>query len=86
MCSDCPRKVFLPLKLCFPCVSATSQVGTIVARVSTFAITNRPCSKTGVSDNVGGVKFFLSTQQHALNEERHFALAEEVPFQPRLAS
>jgi len=38
---------------------------------------------TGVSDNVGGVKFFLSTLQHAPNEERHFALAEEVPFQPK---
>jgi hypothetical protein len=26
------------------------------------------------SDNVGGVKLFVSTLQHALNEERHFAL------------
>jgi hypothetical protein len=41
---------------------------------------------TGVSDNVGGVKPFLATLPRALEQERHFALAEEVPFQPRLAS
>ena len=28
-----------------------------------------------LSDNVGGVKFILSTPWHALMEERHFALA-----------
>jgi hypothetical protein len=39
-----------------------------------------------VSDNVGGVKQFSSTLQHGLEEERHFALVEEVLFQPRLAS
>jgi hypothetical protein len=33
--------------------------------------------RTGVSDNVGGVKRFLSTLSHALGEERHFALLEE---------
>jgi hypothetical protein len=33
-----------------------------------------------VSDNVGGVKLFSSTTlQHALKEERHFALVEKVP-------
>jgi hypothetical protein len=32
---------------------------------------------TGVSDNVGGVKRFLSTLWHALGEERHFALVEK---------
>jgi hypothetical protein len=42
--------------------------------------------KNPVSDNVGGVKFVLSTLQRALEEGRHFALAEEVLFQPRLAS
>jgi hypothetical protein len=36
-----------------------------------------------VSDNVGGVKLFSSTLQHALKEERHFALAEKVPFQSK---
>jgi hypothetical protein len=41
---------------------------------------------TGVSDNVGGVKRFSTTLPHALKQERHFALVEEVPFQPRLAS
>ena len=38
-----------------------------------------------LSDNVGGVKQFSSTRQHALEEERHFALVEDVPIQPRLA-
>jgi hypothetical protein len=33
-----------------------------------------------LSDNVGGVKSFLSTLSHALREERHFALLEEVPY------
>src|ERR1035441_11042812 len=31
-------------------------------------------------DNVGGVKNFSSTLQHALGEERHFALVEAVAF------
>jgi hypothetical protein len=40
-----------------------------------------------ISDNVGGVKHLLSTLQHALVEERHFALVEGVALlhQPRLA-
>ena len=33
-----------------------------------------------LSDNVGGVKYVLSTLQHALREERHFALLEKVPY------
>src|SRR5262244_4032572 len=33
----------------------------------------------GVSDNAACVKPFLSTLQHALGEERHFALLEGVP-------
>jgi hypothetical protein len=36
--------------------------------------------KNRVSDNVGGVKQFLSTLQHALVEERHFALVEAFAF------
>jgi hypothetical protein len=48
-------------------------------------ISKRQLTLKHISDNVGGVKHFSSTLQHALNEERHFALAEEVPFQPRLA-
>jgi hypothetical protein len=40
---------------------------------------------TGISNNVGGVKFFLSALRRALVEERHFALVESVPLQPRLA-
>jgi hypothetical protein len=43
-------------------------------------------AKSGVSDNVGGVKLFSTTLLHALEQERHFALVEEVPLQPRLAS
>src|SRR5271170_6893214 len=33
-----------------------------------------------LSDNVGGVKHFLSTLQPALREERHFALVDGVAF------
>jgi hypothetical protein len=33
--------------------------------------------KNRVSDNVGGVKHFLSTLPHPLEEERHFALSEK---------
>src|SRR6266568_6870957 len=36
-------------------------------------------------NNVGGVKHFSSVRIPALREERHFALVEPVPFQPRLA-
>src|SRR5579859_1294390 len=32
--------------------------------------------KNAISNNVGGVKHFSSTLQHALVEERHFALVE----------
>src|SRR5712692_6106981 len=40
----------------------------------------RQLTLTGVSDNVGGVKHFSSTLQHALREERHFALMDGVAF------
>ena len=33
-----------------------------------------------VSDNVGSVKWFSSTLQHALEEERHFALVDGLLF------
>src|SRR5438876_11112844 len=33
-----------------------------------------------VSDNVGCVKYFSNTLWHALEEERHFALSEKVPY------
>jgi len=40
-----------------------------------------------ISDNVGGVKQFSSTLQHALGEERHFALVDGFAFaNRRLAS
>ena len=42
-------------------------------------------AKHRLSNNVGGVKHFLSTQRHALEEERHFALVEDVPIQPKPA-
>src|SRR5215510_4378168 len=44
---------------------------------------------TRISDNVGGVKHFLSTLPHALEEERHFALSEKqlpVPTKARSQS
>ena len=34
-------------------------------------------AKSGVSDNVGGVKAFSSILRHALRKERHFALVEK---------
>ena len=37
-------------------------------------------TKTGVSDNVGGVKHFSRTLQRALGEERHFALVDGFAF------
>ena len=37
-------------------------------------------AKNRLSDNVGGVKQFSSTRRHALEEERHFALADGLPF------
>jgi hypothetical protein len=43
-------------------------------------------AKHRLSNNVGSVKHFSSTLQHALGEERHFALVEGLPYQPRLAS
>jgi hypothetical protein len=39
-------------------------------------------AKHRVSDNVGSVKQFANTLQHALEEERHFALVEAVAFAP----
>ena len=36
--------------------------------------------KNRVSDNVGPVKHYSSTLQHALKEERHFALVDGVAF------
>ena len=35
-------------------------------------------TKSGVSDNVGGVKHVATTLPHALEQERHFALIGEV--------
>ena len=42
-------------------------------------------SKNRLSNNVGGVKHFLSELRRALEQERHFARVEDVPYQPRLA-
>ena len=39
-------------------------------------------AKNRLSDNVGGVKQFSTTLPHALEEERHFALVDSLPFQP----
>src|SRR6266852_7507443 len=47
----------------------------------------RLLTKSGVSDNVGAVKHFLSVLTRALRRARHFALVEDValPYQPRPA-
>ena len=37
---------------------------------------NRQLTKTGVSDNAGAVKHFLSVLLRALRRARHFALVE----------
>jgi hypothetical protein len=42
-------------------------------------------TKTGVSDNVVPVKYFLGVLTRALRRARHFALVEAVPYQPRPA-
>ena len=41
---------------------------------------------TGVSDNVGGVKFFVSVRTRALRRARHFALIEEVLYPTKARS
>ena len=41
--------------------------------------------KNRLSDNFGGVKHFSSVLIRALARARHFALVEELPYQPRLA-
>src|SRR5437879_1547071 len=43
------------------------------------------CCKIAISNNVGGVEHFSSSLCPALREERHFALVEELPIQPKLA-
>jgi UDP-N-acetylglucosamine 2-epimerase len=47
--------------------------------------TNFQLAKHRISNNVGSVKHFLSELRRALEQERHFALVEDVPYQPRLA-
>ena len=42
------------------------------------------CCNIAISNNVGGVKHFLSALRHALGEERHFALVDGLRF-PTLA-
>ena len=42
-------------------------------------------AKNRLSDNVGGVKHISSVLVRALGRARHFALVEELPYQPRLA-
>jgi len=41
--------------------------------------------KHRLSDNAGGVKQISSVLVRALGRARHFALVEELPYQPRLA-
>ena len=37
-------------------------------------------AKIAISNNVGGVKFYLRTRLHTLGEERHFALVDALRF------
>jgi len=39
-----------------------------------------------VSNNVGGVKHFWDALARALRRARHFALVEELPYQPKARS
>ena len=50
-----------------------------------LSLTARQLTLSGVSDKVGGVKYFVSVLIRALRRARHFALVENVPIQPRLA-
>jgi hypothetical protein len=43
-------------------------------------------AKNRVSNNVGGVKHFWGALALALGRARHFALVEELPFQPKARS
>src|ERR1700690_2669301 len=52
--------------------------------VETAPIT-RSLTLNRLSDNVGGVKHISSVLVRALGRARHFALVEELPYQPRLA-
>jgi hypothetical protein len=45
-----------------------------------IAISSTKWRNIAISNNVGGVKHFLSTLQHALEEERHFALVGGLRF------
>src|SRR5438132_12146374 len=42
--------------------------------------------KNRVSNNVGGVKHFWDALARALRRARHFALVEELPYQPKARS
>src|SRR5256885_11838166 len=57
----------------------TAIAGQENARLLIWLLKNR------LSDNVGSVKHISSTPRRALGEERHFALVDGLPFQPRLA-
>ena len=39
-----------------------------------------------ISNNVGGVKHFWDALARALRRARHFALVEELPYQPKARS
>src|SRR6184192_2767491 len=58
---------------CWPATSPFARAGTCCGPTR-----RRSLPKTGVSDNVGGVKHVATTLPHALEQERHFALIGEV--------
>ena len=60
--------------------------GTLVGVALQFTASVLPSGsllQTGISDNVDSVKHFVSVLIRALRRERHFALVEDVPYQPQ---
>ena len=63
----------------------SSMGGQVNESRGVVAATKRLLLKHRLSNNVGVVNQYWDTLQPALDEERYFALVEDVPIQPRLA-
>ncbi len=64
-----------------PCVLSSTFGGKQAQTEPWAAVIRLDCwRKIAISNNVGGVKRFLSTLLHALKEERHFALVGGLRF------
>src|SRR5947207_4615923 len=68
-------------RLCARSTNAASEISParfgFLLNLHPFSLSAAPV-KTGISDNVGGVKHVATTLPHALEQERHFALIGEV--------